>query len=81
MVKYSDGRIAMFDVFTGQKSNRHFGSDWEEAIKQCERLLYVPNWFSGEFFSIFKNFTKTPYVYTNVFFMIEILKLRTLGIQ
>ena len=47
LTKYSDGRIAMFDVFTGQQSPRQFGSDWEEALKQCERLLYVPNWFSG----------------------------------
>jgi len=46
LTKYSDGRIAMFDVFTGQQSPRQFGSDWEEALKQCERLLYVPNWFS-----------------------------------
>ena len=24
-------------------------TDWEECLKQCEQLLYVPNWFSGEF--------------------------------
>ena len=38
----------MFDVFTGQKCQTSFDCDWEDAIKQCERLLYVPNWFTGE---------------------------------
>ena len=27
-------------------------TDWEECLKQCEQLLYVPNWFSGESFEV-----------------------------
>ena len=52
LVKYSNGRIAMFDVFTGQKCQTSFDCDWDEAIKQCERLLYVPNWFTGKSMSV-----------------------------
>ena len=83
LTKYSNGTIAMFDVFTGEKGNALYtrsdlppinsllqiirsnmsrdltvnkkpdkvevfeSTDWEECLKQCEQLLYVPNWFSG----------------------------------
>jgi len=46
LTKYSNGTIAMFDVFTGEKVEVFESTDWEECLKQCEQLLYVPNWFS-----------------------------------
>ena len=58
LVKYSDGHIAMFDVFTGMKFEDQFRHlSWDEAVKKCERLLYVPNWFTGKafFFSLKKS--------------------------
>ena len=84
LTKYSNGTIAMFDVFTGEKGKALYlrydypvrieavrsnsvrsqhnvkldqvevfeSTDWEECLKQCEQLLYVPNWFSGESFEV-----------------------------
>jgi len=55
----------MFDIFTAKKIKVFDSQNWEEVIKTCQTLLYVPSWFSGKQFKYLTFF----YVYFSRFKM------------